>query len=82
MVIPSSVLDALAATPVSEQMRDAAAELAFRLAQGEYDDLDEGQRADLQGLAQMLDAWARLVAAMEAAGLPRPAELRDRPLNS
>lgn len=82
MVIPNAVLDALAATPVSEQMRDAAAELAFRLSQGEYDDLDEAQRTDLQGLAQMLDGWARLVAAMEAAALPRPAERRDRPLNS
>ena len=82
MVIPSSVLDSLSATPVSEQLRDAAAELGFRLSQGEYDDLDEAQRADLQGLAQMLDAWSRLVAAMEAAALPRPAEWRDRPLNS
>jgi hypothetical protein len=82
MVIPNSVLDSLSATPVSEQLRDAGAELGFRLAQGEYDDLDEGQRSDLLGLAQMLDAWARLVAAMEAAALPRSAEWRDRPLNS
>jgi len=82
VVIPNSVLESLSATPVSEQLRDAGADLALRLAQGEYDDLDEGQRTDLQALVQMLEVWARRVAAMEASALPRASEWRDRPLNS
>lgn len=65
MVIPASVLESLSATPASQQMRDAAAELAFRIAHGEYDDLDDSQRMDLQALSQILDSWARRVAELE-----------------
>ena len=79
MVIPASVLESLSATPASQQMRDAAAELAFRLAQGEYDDLDDLQRMDLQALSQMLDAWSRRVTELETGVYPQgPEELAPR----
>ena len=71
MVIPISVLESLSGTPTSEQMRDAAAELAFRIAHGEYDDLDEIHRVDLQALAEILEMWSRRVAELEAAMHPR-----------
>ena len=74
MVIPASVLESLSGTPTSQQMRDAAAELAFRLVQGEYDDLDDLQRIDLQALSQILDAWSRRVAELEAGVYPHGAE--------
>lgn len=74
MVIPASVLESLSGTPTSQQMRDASAELAFRLAQGEYDDLDDLQRMDLQALSQILDAWARRVAELEAGVYPHGPE--------
>ena len=82
MVIPVSAVEALAASPVSEQLRDAAAELAFRLAHGEFGELDQAQRGDLQGLAQMLVTWSQRVAAMEVASAPMPSEWRGRSLNS
>jgi hypothetical protein len=63
--------------PTSQQMRDAAAEMALRLAHGEYDDLDDMQRMDLQSLVQMLEHWARRVSELEAAMMPPAAE--DRP---
>ena len=55
---------------LDQQMRDAAAELAFRIAQGEYDDLDDLQRTDLEALAQVLEAWSRRVAELETAIYP------------
>ncbi len=76
MVIPHSVLESLSGTPASQQMRDAAAELAFRIAQGEYDDLEDAQRMDLQALSQILDAWSRRVAELEAIVHPQGAEER------
>lgn len=82
MVIPMSVVEVLAGSPVSEQLRDAAAELAFRLAHGEFDELNQAQRDDLQGLAQMLVAWSLRVAALEAASAPMPSDWQGRPINS
>ena len=70
MVIPVSVLESLSGVPISQQMRDAAAELNFRIAHGEYDDLDEMQRTDLQALAQMLEVWARRVTELETTAVP------------
>ncbi len=70
MVISAAVLESLSGTPTSLQMRDAAAELAFRIAQGEYDDLDDLQRTDLEALAQVLEAWSRRVAELETAIYP------------
>jgi len=72
-VIPDSIFDHLSSTPTSQQMRDAANELGLRIAQGEFDDLDDMQRGDLQALAQMLEHWARRVMDLEAAMLPPPA---------
>jgi hypothetical protein len=69
-VIPGSILDLLSSTPTSQQMRDAANELGLRIAHGEFDDLDDMQRGDLQALAQMLEHWARRVMDLEAAMLP------------
>lgn len=74
MVISSVVLESLSATPASLQMRDAAAELAFRIAQGEYDDLDDMQRMDLRALAQVIEAWSRRVAELEAVVYPLDSE--------
>ena len=74
MVISAAVLESLSGTPTSLQMRDAAAELAFRIAQGEYDDLDELQRTDLQALAQVLEAWSRRVAELEIGIYPQGPE--------
>lgn len=51
---PPSALEGLSDLPVSQQLREAAADLGFRIAHGEYDDVDDYQRADLQSLAQML----------------------------
>ena len=70
MVIPVSVIESLSGVPTSQQMRDAAAELNFRAAHGEYDDLDDMQRNELLALAQMLEAWARRVAELEATAMP------------
>lgn len=69
-MIPPSIFEQLSSTPISQQLRDAANDLALRIAQGEYDDLDDGQRGDLQALAQMLEHWARRVTELEAAMLP------------
>jgi hypothetical protein len=80
MVIPTSVLESLSGTPTSQQMRDAAAELSFRIAHGEYDELDDMHRIDLQALAELLAAWARRVAELEAAVHPSgPEEQGERP---
>jgi hypothetical protein len=76
-VIPAGLFEHFPATPISQQMRDAAAELGLRIAHGEYDDLDDMQRMDLQSLAQILEHWARRVTELEAAMLPPAAE--DRP---
>lgn len=65
-MIPASVLESLYGSPASQQMRDAAGELALRIGQGEFDVLDEMQRNDLQWLALMLQAWARRVQVLEA----------------
>lgn len=78
MVIPASVLSSLSDTPASQQMRDAAGELAFRIAQGEYDDLDDMQRMDLQALSQILEAWARRVADLEAVVCPEDPGVESR----
>lgn len=77
MVIPTAVLDGLSNTPTSQQMRDAAAELAFRIAHGEYDELDEMHRIDLQALSEILEAWARRVAELEAAIYPTQTSEQD-----
>jgi hypothetical protein len=73
-VIPASVLESLYGSPASQQMRDAASELAVRIEQGEFDDLDELQRNDLQWLALMLQAWARRVQVLEAVLVPTGAD--------
>jgi hypothetical protein len=65
-MIPPSVLESLSGIMVSQQLREAAADLGFRLAHGEYDDLDDMQRADLQSLSQMLEYWSGRVAELEA----------------
>ena len=66
-MIPEAVIAALASTPASEQLRDAGQELAFRIAQGEFDALGETRCADLSTLAQMLGVWAGRAAALEEA---------------
>ena len=76
-MIPASVLESLYGSPASQQMRDAASELALRIEQGEFDDLDELQRNDLQWLALMLQAWARRVHVLEAVLVPTGAD--DQP---
>ena len=76
-MIPASVLESLYGSPASQQMRDAANELALRIEQGEFDDLDELQRNDLQWLALMLQAWARRVQVLEAVLVPTGAD--DQP---
>jgi hypothetical protein len=77
-VIPASVVDSLYETPASAQLRDAAVELALRIAQGEFDDLDELQRNDLTWLSMMLHIWARRVQSLEAAPPPDAAALTTR----
>ncbi len=69
-MIPGSIFEQISSTPTSQQMRDAANELGLRIAHGEFDDLDDMQRGDLQVLAQMLEHWARRVMDLEAAMLP------------
>ena len=69
-MIPGSIFEQISSTPTSQQMRDAANELGLRIAHGEFDDLDDMQRGDLQVLAQMLEPWARRVMDLEAAMLP------------
>jgi hypothetical protein len=64
-MIPTAVLDSLSAIPVSQQIRDAAAELAGRLSDGDFDDLDDVQRNDLDWLPLMLSAWAVRIQALE-----------------
>ena len=66
VLIPASLLESLYGSPASHQMRDAANELALRIAEGEFDDLDDMQRNDLQWLSLMLQAWARRVQVLEA----------------
>lgn len=75
-MIPDSIFDQLSSTPISQQMRDAANELGLRIVQGEFDDLDDTQRGDLQALAQMLEHWARRVLDLESAMLPPAAAER------
>lgn len=69
-MIPPTVLESLSGIAVSQQLREAASDLGFRLAHGDYDDLDEMQRADLESLAQMLEYWAGRVAELEGAVRP------------
>lgn len=69
-MIPPSVLESLSGIAVSQQLREAASELGFRLAHGDYDDLDDMQRADLHSLSQMLEYWSARVAELEAALRP------------
>jgi hypothetical protein len=69
-MIPPSVLEGLSGIAVSQQLREAGSDLGFRLAHGEYDDLEEMQRTDLQALAQMLEYWSGRVAELEAAVRP------------
>ena len=66
-MIPPTVFESLSGITVSQQLRDAASELGFRLAHGTYDDLDDMQRADLHSLSQMLEYWSARVAELEAA---------------
>lgn len=75
-MIPPRILDSLAATPVSLQIRDTATELAVRIEGGEFDDLDDLQRMDLQWLTVIMQAWARRVQALET-GLPIGASLSE-----
>ena len=75
--IPPAALESLSVSPTSQQMREAAAELEFRLDHGEFDDLDEMQRSDLDMLAKMIALWACRVADLEAAMQPPAAEERD-----
>jgi len=76
-MIPPAVIEALSATPISLQMREAAAELLFRASHGEFDDLDDTQRTDLEMLAAMLEMWARQVLELESAARPPAAEGPD-----
>lgn len=76
-MIPGRLFEHFPPVATSQQMRDAAAELELRLSHGEFDDLDDMQRMDLQSLAQMLEHWARRVSELEAAMRPPGAE--DRP---
>jgi len=69
-MIPPAVIEALSATPISLQMREAAAELLFRASHGEFDDLDDMPRTDLEMLAAMLAFWAGRVAELEMATRP------------
>lgn len=79
MVIPPSVFEFLSGVEVSQQLREAASDLGVRIAQGEYDDLEEHQRTDLQSLAQMLDYWSSRVADLEGAiRLPGAADRAER----
>ena len=54
-------------TPLSRELKDAADELACRIEQGEFDDLDDMQMADIKGLASMLSRWATRASALEHA---------------
>ncbi len=76
-MIPPAVMESLSVTPTSQQMRDAAAELMFRISHGEFDDLDDTQRTDLEMLAAMLEMWARQVLELESAARPPAAEGPD-----
>lgn len=69
-MIPPSTMESLSDVPVSQQLREASADLGFRIAHGEFDDLEDYQRADLQSLAQMLDYWSARVADLEDAIRP------------
>jgi len=50
---------------LSQEMADAAGELATRIALGEFDDLDEGQMSDLRALSEAMEQWAAMAQAME-----------------
>lgn len=50
---------------LSEQMSDAASELANRIELGEFDDLDEGQLNDLHALSNVMERWAAMAHIME-----------------
>lgn len=76
-MIPGAIFEQLSNTPVSQQIRDAAHELGLRISHGEFDDLDDMQRADLQSLAQVLEHWARRVMDLESA--MRPPAAVDQP---
>lgn len=67
-----------ARVPTSQQMRDAGAELAARISHGEYDDLDEYLRHDLEWLAAMLRAWACRVGTLESGGMESSPATQDR----
>lgn len=62
---PLDVPQGPAATPLSHELCDAAAELACRIELGEYDDLDETQMSDLCALANMMASWAAHAQALE-----------------
>ena len=50
---------------LSREIADAAEELACRIDHGEFDDLDEGQMADLRMLSAQMAHWAEHAQAIE-----------------
>jgi hypothetical protein len=61
--LPASALPPPAV--LSREIADAADELACRIDQGEFDDLEEGQMADLRMLSALMAQWAEHAQAIE-----------------
>jgi hypothetical protein len=61
--LPTSALPPPAV--LSREIADAADELACRIDHGEFDDLDEGQMADLRMLSTQMAQWAEYAQAIE-----------------
>ena len=72
MTIPAP-LPAAHAT-LSQEMFDAAGELASRIELGEFDDLDEGQMSDLRALSEAMEQWAAKASTMEERLLLMPGD--------
>ena len=61
--LPTSALPPPAV--LSREIADAADELACRIDQGEFDDLEEAQMADLRMLSALMAQWAEHAQAIE-----------------
>ncbi len=61
--LPASALPPPAV--LSREIADAAEELACRIDHGEFDDLEEGQMADLHMLSALMAQWAEHAQAIE-----------------
>lgn len=61
---------ALSPLALSQEIADAAEELACRIECGEFDDLDEPQMADLRMLSALMAQWAGHAQALEQRAAP------------